>query len=125
VPKNLREALGEYQDYHYKLSVWQEIMNHLRTFISEGGVPPEHTIPTSFGAQDSVAEAVILGVVDEMANGPVAAIEDRLLELEEMQVTDGKERKNSKDTKKKSPAKKASGGVQGAGRRKPLRAVKK
>ena len=117
-----RDALGRYQDYYYKLSVWEEVIAHLRTYVSEGGVPPEKNVASSFGSSGMVPEQVILGLIEEIASGPMGALEEELLTLEEMELSDGKKQSKTKKLKEPSKSKKTA---TGAGRRKPLSAVSK
>lgn len=121
----LKDALSAYTDYSYKMAVWEEVMQHLRTFLSEGGVEADKRIETDFGPQGHVPDQVIQGLMREIAEGPLEALEAEITSLEELDVAGPKERKD----KKKLPASgsKAARGKTGlaksAGRRKPLRAV--
>ena len=120
----LKDALGKYQDYYYKMAVWEEVLQHLRTFLDEGGVSSDKNIATSFGTQGQVPEAVIKGLMIEIGEGPLAAIETELSQLEEMEIGTATKRK-AKKAPARSRTKKAGSGAGGAGSRKPLRAVPK
>lgn len=121
----LKEALGKYQDYYYKMAVYEEVLQHLRTFLSEGGVSSDKTIPTAFGVQGTVPEEVIRGIMIELGEGPLEAIERELGQLEDLEI--GTEKRKSKPKKADSgpTGKKGNAKAASAGSRKPLRAVPK
>jgi hypothetical protein len=125
----LRDAVGQFQDYYLKMVVWDEVAAHLRKYVSEGGVLPEKTIKAGQGTQGVVPEEIILGIIREISDGPMEALEAELEKLGDLQVQQPPKRKSvprGKAAKKADSAAEAPAGVRGAqgkGRRKPLRAV--
>jgi len=94
----LKDVLIEFQEYHNRIAVWEELLQHLRQFLSVVGADPENEITSNFGSSGKVPEDTVLKVIKEIVEGPLADLEVKIFNLEDTIVDESKGKLSTEGT---------------------------
>lgn len=102
--KSLVEAVKELELLKEQLAVWSEVMDHLSTFVDSDVALAKAGIAIEKNSKRIVPQHVVVEIARSITTEKIAPISGKILELEQLPVSENSHGLNGKKSSKKEKA---------------------